>query len=254
MGTTVADVMTTRVIAVKRSADYKEICGVLRRYRVSACPVINDAGKVVGVVSEADLLVKVADPNPPPGLIRLRWKLSEESKVNAVTAEQLMTTPAISIQPDAPVAVAARIMQDRRVRRLPVVGPGGMLVGIVSRTDLLSVFERPDLHIRDEVVRDVIAGEFGLNADDFDVSVVSGIVTVGGPVARLETALSLLARVRHAEGVVAVRDRLIVAESSGQLLGVLPATDASCQRVRRRVAQAGLAGDADPAAGDLRWR
>src|SRR5580704_8692333 len=79
MAATVGDVMTSRVIAVKRSADYKEICCVLRRYRVSACPVINDAGKVVGVVSEADLLYKVADPSPPMGLIRLRWKLGEES-------------------------------------------------------------------------------------------------------------------------------------------------------------------------------
>jgi CBS domain-containing protein len=221
MSATVADVMTTRVIAVKRSADYKQICGVLRQYRVSACPVINDAGKVVGIVSEADLLYKVADPNPPAGLIRLRWKLSEESKVNAVTAEQLMTSPAISIQADAPIAVAARIMQDRRVRRLPVVGPGGDLVGIVSRTDLLAVFERPDIHIQDEVVRSVIAGEFGLDPAEFEVSVVSGIVTISGPVARLETALSLLARVRHTEGVVAVRDRLLVAETNSQLLGVL---------------------------------
>jgi len=218
MRATVADVMTTRVIAVKRSADYKEICSVLHRYRVSACPVINDAGRVVGVVSEADLLYKVADTNPPMGLIRLRWKLGEESKVNAVTAEQLMTSPAISIQPDAPVAVAARIMQDRRVRRLPVVGPGGVLVGVVSRTDLLSVFDRPDPHIRDEVIEDVIAGEFGLDAAEFEVTVVSGIVTMAGPVARLETALSLLARVRHTEGVVAVRDRLVVAEPSNHLL------------------------------------
>lgn len=252
MNTTVADVMTARVIAVKRSADYKEICGVLRQYRVSACPVINDAGRVVGVVSEADLLDKVADPNPPSGLIRLRWKLSEESKVNAVTADQLMSTPAISIQPDAPVGVAARIMQDRRVRRLPVARPDGTLVGIVSRTDLLSVFERPDLHIRDEVVRDVLAREFGLNAAEFDVSVDSGIVTVAGPVARLDTALSLLARIRHAEGVVAVRDRLVVAESSGHLAGVLLAADASWH-ARTRAARAGLTGDADPAPGDLRW-
>jgi CBS domain-containing protein len=219
MSATVADVMTTRVIAVKRSADYKEICGVLRQYRVSACPVINDAGKVVGVVSETDLLYKVADPNPPAGLIRLRWKLGEESKVNAVTASQLMTSPAVSIEPDAPVAVAARIMQNRRVRRLPVVSQAGMLVGIVSRTDLLSVFERPDLDIRDEVIRDIIAAEFGLNPAEFDIGVASGIVTVAGPLARLETALALLTRVRHIEGVVAVRDRLIVAEKSGQLLG-----------------------------------
>jgi CBS domain-containing protein len=213
MSATVADVMSTSVIAVKRSADFKEICAVLHRYRVSACPVINDARQVVGVVSEADLLHKVADPNLPSGLIRLRWKLGEESKVNAITAAQLMTSPAISIQPDAPLAVAARVMQQRRLRRLPVVDPGGLLIGVVSRTDLLSVFERPDPDIRDEVL-DVIAGEFGLDVAEFEVSIVSGIVTIAGPVGRLETALLLLARVRHTEGVVAVRDRLIVAETN----------------------------------------
>ena len=218
MSATVGDVMSTRVIAVKRSADYKQICGVLRQYRVSACPVINDAGKVVGVVSEADLLYKVADPNPPSGLIRLRWKLGEESKVNAVTAGQLMTSPAISISPEAQVAVAARVMQSRRVRRLPVVDPGGMLVGIVSRTDLLSVFERPDLDIRNEVVRDIVVGEFGLDPAEFEVTVTSGVVTLAGPLARLETALELLARVRHTDGVVAVRDRTAVA-ATNQLLG-----------------------------------
>jgi CBS domain-containing protein len=214
MNATVGDVMTTRVIAVKRSADYKEICSVLRQYRVSACPVISNEGKVVGVVSEADLLYKVADPNPPSGLIRLRWKLGQESKVNAVSAGQLMTTPAISIQPDAPVAVAARVMQSRRVRRLPVVGPDGMLIGMVSRTDLLSVYERPDLDIRDEVIKDIIAGEFRLNPAEFEVAVASGVVTLAGPLDLLETALELLSRVRHAEGVVAVRDRLIVAETT----------------------------------------
>jgi CBS domain-containing protein len=243
MSATVADVMTTRVIAVKRSADYKEICGVLRRYRVSACPVISDARLVVGVVSEADLLYKVADPNLPAGVIRLRWKLGEESKVNAVTAGQLMTSPAITIQSDAGIAVAARVMQSNRVRRLPVVGPGGLLIGIVSRTDLLSVFERPDEEIRDEVLRDVIAGEFGLQPADFEVSVASGVVTVAGAVAGLDTALALQARARHLEGVVAVRDRLTVAEASGQPLGVLVAPSGS------RAAR--LAGDANATPGDL---
>jgi CBS domain-containing protein len=219
MSATVGDVMTTRVVAVKRSAHYKEICCVLHRYRFSACPVINDAGKVVGVVSEADLLYKMADPNPPAGLIRLRWKLGEESKVNAITAGQLMTSPAISIQADAPVAVAARVMQNRRVRRLPVVGPGGMLIGIVSRTDLLSVFERPDPDIRDEVVAEIINGEFGLDAAEFEVTVASGVVTLAGPLARQDTALELLARVRHAEGVVAVRDRLLVTTPGSHLVG-----------------------------------
>jgi CBS domain-containing protein len=220
MNVTVGDVMTTRVIAVKRSAEYKEICRVLRQYGVSACPVISDNGRVVGVVSQADLLCKVADPGPPLGLIRLRWKLGQESKVNAMTAGQLMTTPAISIRPDAPVQVAAQIMQDRRVRRLPVVGLNGTLIGIVSRSDLLSVYGRADSEIRNEVVGGILAGEFGLDPADFDVTVASGVVTLAGPVARLRSALELLSRVRHAEGVVAVRDRLLVTEQAGHLLGI----------------------------------
>jgi CBS domain-containing protein len=213
MSATVADVMSSRVVAVKCAADYKEICSVLHRYRVSACPVINDAGQVVGVVSEADLLQKVADTNLPPGLIRLRWKLSEQSKVNAVTAAQLMSSPAITIQPDVSLAIAARAMQEHRVRRLPVVGPGGLLIGMVSRTDLLCVFERPDTDIRDDVLR-VMAQEFGLDVAEFEVTVASGIVTIAGSAGHLDAVLSLLARVRHTEGVIAVRDRLTVAAPS----------------------------------------
>ena len=187
---------------------------------MSACPVITDAGKVVGVVSEADLLYKVADPSPPSGLIRLRWKLREESKVNAITAGQLMTSPAVSIQPTAPVAIAARVMQERRVRRLPVVARDGLLIGIVSRTDLLSVYERPDGDIRDEILREIIAREFRLDPAEFEVTASSGVVTLAGRLARLDTAVALLSRVRHAEGVVAIRDRLLVAGSTGQLLAL----------------------------------
>ena len=163
MNATVRDVMNARVIALKRTADFKEIVSVLRQHRVSACPVVNDAGQVIGVVSEADLLFKEADPGTPCGSIRLRWKLSEESKVNAVTAGHLMTSPAVTIQPDAPVAVAARVMQDRRLKRLPVVTDDGTLIGIVSRADVLSVYERPDADILDEVRTVIMAGEFGLD-------------------------------------------------------------------------------------------
>jgi CBS domain-containing protein len=214
MSATVGDVMTTRVIALKRTADFKEIVSVLRRYRVSACPVINDAGQVVGVVSEADLLYKEADPSTPCGPIRLRWKLGEESKANAVTAGRLMTSPAVTIQPDAPVVIAARTMQDRRLKRLPVVSGDGALIGIVSRADVLSVYERPDAAILDEVQTVIMAGEFALEPCAFGVTVTCGIVTIAGTVERQETAVELVARVRHAEGVVAVRDRLAIAGAS----------------------------------------
>ena len=208
MGTTVGDVMTTRVIAVKRNADFKQIARVLREFRESACPVINDAGQVVGVVSEADLLYKTADCDLPAGLIRLRWKLGEESKITAVTAQQLMTSPAVTIQADAPVQVAARIMRDRQVKRLPVVGKGGELIGIVTRVDVLAVYDRPDADILAEVMA-VMIGEFGLSPADFQATVTSGVVTLTGIVALQETELEIAARIRHIEGVVAVRDRLM---------------------------------------------
>lgn len=214
MNATVRSVMTKRVIALKRNAEFKEIVAVLRQCRVSACPVINETGEVIGVVSEADLLHKVADPHPPSGLVRLRWKLGEESKVSAVTAGQLMTSPAVTIAPGASVADAARLMQNRRVKRLPVVEQGRQLIGIISRADVLSVYERPDQDIRDEVLDVVIAGEFALDPGSLEVMVTSGVVTLTGLVDSTDTALRLLARVRHAEGVVAARDRLAIAEVS----------------------------------------
>jgi CBS domain-containing protein len=209
MGTTVADVMTTKVIAVTKNADFKEIAGVLREFRVSACPVVNSSGQVIGVVSEADLLYKAADCDLPAGLIRLRWKLGEESKITAVTAGQLMSSPAVTIHPDAPVQIAARVMRDRRLKRLPVVGAQGELIGIVSRVDLLGVYGRPDADILAEV-RTVAADEFGVGPADFDVTVLAGVVTLAGSLDSPATALELSARLRHVEGVVAVRDRLTI--------------------------------------------
>ena len=242
MSATVKDVMTTSVVAVKRNADFKQIVSVLRRFRVSACPVINDAGHVVGVVSEADLLYKeAANGRSPAGLVRLRWRLGEESKANAVTAGRLMTSPAVTIRPDASVAVAAKVMQDRWIKRLPVVSDDGLLIGIVTRSDVLSVYERPDDDILTEILTDVIAAEFGMAVSGFGVTVASGIVTISGLVEQPGAALALVARLRRVEGVVAVRDHLSV----GQLSAGQPS--AGQQR-------GALAGDSDAATGDLAGR
>ena len=206
--TTVNNVMTTSVVAVPENADFKEMVTVMRSRRVSAFPVLDSADKVIGVVSEADLLLKEAAPDFPKGLVRLSWRLTERSKAAGVTAADVMTRPAVTISEDAPVAEAARLMQSRRVKRLPVVDGYGRLRGIVSRADVLSVFECPDEEIWADVVKDVIMGEFGLDAELFVVTVRSGVVTVTGSVDRRADALALLGSIRHLEGVVAVRDRL----------------------------------------------
>ena len=206
--TTVKDVVTTSVVAARENADFKEMVTVMRSRRVSAFPVLDAADRMIGVISEADLLLKEAAPELPEGLVRLAWRLTERSKASGVTAAEVMTKPAVTIGQDAPVAGAAQRMQSRRVKRLPVVDDDGRLRGIVSRADVLSVFERPDQEIWDDVVKGVIIGEFGLDPQMFVVTVRSGVVTVTGSVDRHADALSLLAAIRHLEGVVALRDRL----------------------------------------------
>jgi CBS-domain-containing membrane protein len=206
MTATVGDVMTTSVVSLHKEANYKDIVTALRRYRVSACPVIDETGRVIGLVSEADLLSKQTDPDYPVGLERLNWRLHQQNKANALTAEQLMTSPAVAIHPWAPVSEAARQMEQRQIKRLPVVDQDERLVGIVTRSDVLTVYERPDDQILDDVTRVIMGQEFGLDPDEFEVTVNSGIVAVAGRVDRSDTALRLLARIRHAEGVVGVRD------------------------------------------------
>jgi CBS domain containing-hemolysin-like protein len=144
----------------------------------------------------------------PAGLHRLNWRLHEHTKATAVTAAELMTAPAVVIVPSAPVATAAKIMQDRLVKRLPVVDSDGCLVGIVTRSDVLSVFERSDTDIWDEVIKLFADEEFALDPGSFDITVRSGVVTLGGLIDQRGTALKLLGRVRHTEGVVGIRDRL----------------------------------------------
>jgi CBS-domain-containing membrane protein len=119
-----------------------------------------------------------------------------------------MTSPAITVSPEATVAEAARIMHAHRVQRLPVVDSVDRLVGIVSRTDLLGVYDRPDAEIWDEVTEQVIRSEFCLDPGEFAVTVSAGLVTLTGQVARRAVALSLLDAVRQVDGVVSVRDRL----------------------------------------------
>jgi CBS-domain-containing membrane protein len=205
---TVRDVMTTRVIAVRKGASFKEMAAMLRSSRISAFPVIDDAGRVIGVVSEADLLVKEAVQADGLSVLAALRHWREDDKEAGVTAGDLMTAPAVTIGPDAPVAEAARLMYDRRVKRLPVVTGAGLLVGIVSRVDVLSVFDRPDDQIRGELVRDVLPGVLGTAAADCEVTVRDGIVTLTGSADSERDAKTVVDAARHVQGVVAVRDRL----------------------------------------------
>src|SRR5271169_4663041 len=126
MKTAVKDVMTTHVVWVKKGATFREMAVALRENRVSAFPVIDDDGSVVGVVSEADMLTKEAmvDSGVIAGLLHHR----DQNKARGVTAGDLMTAPAVTVRPEDTVEHAARLMYDRKVKRLPVTDANGHLV------------------------------------------------------------------------------------------------------------------------------
>ena len=206
MNATVRDVMTTTVVAVKRDATFKEMAATLRRYRVSALPVVDDAGHVIGVVSAGDLLAKeaLADPGVAAELLRHQ----DVRKAQGLTAGDLMTRPPVTASPGDPVEQAARMMHFMRVKRLPVIDSGGQLVGIVSRSDVLAVFDRPDEDIRRDIVDTMLLHEFLIDPRQFSVTVESGVVTMEGCPETAALGHALVRKARHVPGVVAVRDRL----------------------------------------------
>ena len=209
MNTTVKDVMTTHVVAVRLNATYKDMATRLREFRVSAFPVLDDDDKVIGVVSEADLLTKEAlEFHPAHGLIGGILHGREHSKAAAVTAADLMTRPPVTVGPHESVSHAARLMYTLKVKRLPVVDEEGRLIGIVSRGDVLSVYSRPDADIRGEIINNVIVGTVLTDPARFVVEVKDGVVTVTGEPENASVGRDMLEEIRHVEGVVAVRDRL----------------------------------------------
>jgi CBS domain-containing protein len=198
----VKDIMTAHVVAVRSDASHREMAGMLRAHRISGLPVVDAGGVVVGVVSETDLLTSRAGDGQPGWRPRRRRVATVE-----LTAADLMTEPAVTTSPDELVSSVARLMSQRKLRRVPVVDSQGHLVGIVCRSDVLSVFTRPDEDIRREVTQDVILDGFFTDPDRLTVTVKDGIVTLAGAPGSVMLGRNIADQVRHVEGVVAVRDR-----------------------------------------------
>jgi CBS domain-containing protein len=208
MYSTVKDVMSTHVFAVREGASFKEIAIRLHELRVSAFPVIDLDGKVIGVVSEGDLLPKEALEGTVPGVLHSLGHSREQSRITAVTAAELMTKPAVTIGPNESVTNAARLMYSWRVKRLPVTNDDGTLIGIVTRSDVLSVYRRPDAEIQRAIAEDLILDTFLCDPARFSVTVKDGVVTIEGTPESASVGRDIIGAARHVEGVVAVRDRL----------------------------------------------
>lgn len=207
---TVRDVMTRNVTTVDEKTAYKTVADLLAAHRISAVPVVDADGRVAGVVSEADLLTKVEfEGGAEAGsFLERRRHRSDRAKATGTSAGDLMTSPAVTITPDASVAEAARQMDRAKVKRLPVVDPDGRLAGIVSRRDLLRIFLQPDEAIRAEVIDQVFRRVLWTEPPHVSVEVQDGVVTLAGQLeqrSHVEIAGQLTAAV---DGVVNVANHI----------------------------------------------
>jgi CBS domain-containing protein len=207
---TAAELMRAEVVAVRPETGLDEVADVLVRHGISAAPVVGDDGTVLGVISEADLLgrLEYADrvPHHPLAVRRIR---NRRSSPPGNTAADLMSAPAITVQPGAGVARVARLMEAGRIKRLPVVDEVGRLVGIVSRRDVLRLYARPDPQVRDDV-RTALDG-VGLGRDRVRVLVDRGVVTLRGSVDRPATVAVAVGLAGAVPGVVDTIDELGIA-------------------------------------------
>jgi CBS domain-containing protein len=202
----VKDVMTKPAVSVGVEASLKEVAAILVERHISGLPVVDSEGAVLGVVSEADILLKEQGERPREGLLASLRK-HEPGKEEARTAGEAMTSPAQTIDPSASIAEAARTMIERAVNRLPVVA-GGKLVGIVTRADLARAFAVSDAEIEREIRENVAFRWHGIDPNALTVLVHDGEVELRGPVATREDGELVERLVRAVPGVVSVDVRL----------------------------------------------
>ncbi|GAA0430725.1 hypothetical protein Aca07nite_39650 [Actinoplanes capillaceus] len=199
----VGDVMTQAVVSVGEDTSYREVVDVLIGHRFSAVPVVDGSQRVVGVVSEADLLRKIEYAGAEKRRIfETRRRRGDRDKANGRTAAELMSAPAVVAAPGMPVTTAARLMEAEAVKRLPVVDGQGRLVGVVSRGDLLKVHQRLDSEILADIEKAVLEPFLADDARAVTTQVVDGVVTLTGKVDRRSSAEIAIRLARQVAGVV----------------------------------------------------
>jgi len=216
--TTVSDVMASDIVTASPDASFAELARLLHGAGVRAVPIVDRAGVLLGVVSEADLMASAARPDTAPGRWRARHVRRDqpEAKAGATTAAELMTPFVEAVAPTTTVATAARLMVERHLRWMPVCDAAGCVLGVVSRSDVLSIFLRDDESIRAEIADEVLGGR------EVQVDVHDGICSLVGEVGTRGDAERLVRVVERVEGVVAVVDHLTPRSAEQLELGRLP--------------------------------
>jgi CBS domain-containing protein len=223
---TVSDVMTSRVHVASPLAPFKLLVRLIEENRVSAIPIVDQQGMPVGIVSESDLLLKERrlELESSRDLLHVQKRRHERAKAAGTVASDLMSSPTMTVASDTSLSEAARLMQEKNVRRLVVVDSRGRIAGIVSRSDLLQVFLRTDDELRDEIAGKLIPAVL-LSPDDAVVVEVSwNVATLTGEVDRKSDAEILTRLTKELDGVVGVVNKLSYRWDDTEAARVQPAS------------------------------
>jgi CBS domain-containing protein len=202
--------MTRDVATIGPESSLKDVASTFAERGISGLPVVDEQRKLLGVVSEADILFKErGTEDRRQGF--LLWILSggpaADAKLAARTAREAMTSPAITIDAGRPVSEAAQKMTEHGINRLPVLDDG-TLVGIVTRTDLVRAFTRTDAELVREIRDDVIRHTLWISPERVTVAVSQGDVTLSGTVETKAEADLMRRFVERVPGVVSVTSNL----------------------------------------------
>ena len=204
--------MTTDVAVVRHDTPFKDVVALLAERRVSGVPVIGPHGSVDGIVSETDLLHRMAEEHHRP-----LFAGGRHNRTTNNTAADVMTSPAVTVHPETTLAHAAKLLAEEGVRRLPVIDTGGTLVGIVSRRDVLGVFLRSDQDLRAEILHEVFERSLWMDAKQVAVDVQSGVATLRGQV-ETESLVEIAGTLaRGLDGVVDVHNLLTYEREDAKL-------------------------------------
>jgi CBS domain-containing protein len=219
----VRDVMTTEVISVRRDTPVREIARLLAERRISAVPVVDEDRRVLGIVSEGDLVRRAET-----GTVRTRsWWLEifadsvsravDYAKAHGRKAEDVMTSDVVTIHEDASLAEAATLLEKHRIKRLPVI-QAGRIVGILSRANLIQALASVPagmiaISSRDQAIRETLMrelGQQGFSTRAVNVIVREGVVQLWGVVTSEEERLATRVAAERIAGVQAIEDHLVV--------------------------------------------
>jgi CBS domain-containing protein len=220
----VRDLMTTEPVTTTPDAPLKEAARMMVEHGVSGLPVLDDAGALVGMVTEGDFLRQEANRDQPYRLSLLEALFGDGSGAPPAveTVGEVMSEPVITIGADATISEAARVMAHRRVKRLPVLDDAGALIGIISRADVVNAFTKPDEVIEDEVREDIIRRLLFLDPGTVTVEVKDGVVTLSGELENRTEAHLLEELTRRIAGVVRVVSHLTFQVDDERLGKVYP--------------------------------